>query len=357
MRKGDRLFTSKKKRSALGPILFVLFALAVLVGCSVMYNQVVSTEMQLLNERVRVMGLDKSYEGFTVLHISDLQAQEIGSDTAKWKKLLLQKHFDCVVCTGDMVGKTGNAEPFLSLIHTIQYLRPNVPIFFVDGDADPQAVQTAPHGSAEVLADWVVAAQKLSAVYLDSPQWVSCGKNRVWITPQYLYDMDIDGMIATLERKLAEMEQQGMHYETENGALYRSVQYRLEVMHRTKEAAEQMTDRDLQIAVNHAPLSADYVRTQIEWSDSADVFRFRAVDLLLCGHNCGGGWKLPGGKTLYLSGCGIFPPEETVQGMQRINSLNQYISPGIGAPSDSPFTGRFFNKPAITLLKFTASIQ
>ena len=43
--------------------------------------------------------------------------------------------------------------------------------------------------------------------------------------------------------------------------------------------------------------------------------------------------------------------------MQRINSLNQYISPGIGASDDYPMKGRLFNKPTVTLITFTARLQ
>ncbi|NLI22358.1 MAG: hypothetical protein GX418_12545 [Clostridiales bacterium] len=44
-------------------------------------------------------------------------------------------------------------------------------------------------------------------------------------------------------------------------------------------------------------------------------------------------------------------------GMQRVNSITQYISAGL-APSDFyPMPGRLFNTPAVTVLSFTAKID
>ena len=60
---------------------------------------------------------------------------------------------------------------------------------------------------------------------------------------------------------------------------------------------------------------------------------------------------------LYAEGKGWFPDDDGLVGMQRINSLNQYISPGLGAPAAQPLPGRFFNQPAVTLLKFTARLE
>ena len=54
---------------------------------------------------------------------------------------------------------------------------------------------------------------------------------------------------------------------------------------------------------------------------------------------------------------GWLPPDDGLMGMQRVNSINQYISGGLGASEAHPLKGRLFNSPSITLLKFTATIQ
>ena len=77
----------------------------------------------------------------------------------------------------------------------------------------------------------------------------------------------------------------------------------------------------------------------------------------MCGDLCGGGWRLPGGGALYVPDKGWLPSDEGVVGMQRINSLNQYISPGLGARTEQLLPGRVFNSPAATLIKFTARLE
>ena len=54
--------------------------LAVILA-ALLLNQAVNSHVALLEERVSVMGMDKIFEGFTVLHISDLHA---GRSAATW---------------------------------------------------------------------------------------------------------------------------------------------------------------------------------------------------------------------------------------------------------------------------------
>ena len=303
------------------------------------------------------MGLDKAFEGFTVLHLSDLHASALGSDMELWQDLLFSKTFHAVVLTGDMVGSGGNDEPLLSLIHTLQQLNPNAPIYFVAGDDDPTPVISTPRGTPEVLADWVRAAQQEGAIYLDAPVSQQVGKRTVWFAPQYLYDVDAQGMLGSLQNQKADMEALGQQYEAEGGAVYRSLCYRMDAMERTVAAQKAMLDTDLQIAVSHAPLVKEYIRSSLEWGETSQTFSFRNVSLMMAGHLCAGQWRLPGAGAIYVPEKGWFPPDEGVVGMQRVNSLNQYISAGLGASEKLPMRGRLFNPPKATLLKFTARIQ
>lgn len=150
-----------------------------------------------------------------------------------------------------------------------------------------------PRGTPRVLADWVEAAQAAGAVYLDAPVSQTVGKKTVWFSPEYLYDVDVDGLIGALTSQRESMEAQGSQYEAEGGAAYRALGYRIEAYQRTQQALKAMTANDLQIAVNHVPMETSYIRESIEWADQEKVFNFRNISLLLCGHYCGGQWRLP----------------------------------------------------------------
>ena len=240
------------------------------------------------------MGMDKTFEGFTVLHISDLHAGPIGSDMELWQSLLKGKAFQAVVMTGDMVGSDGNYEPMLTLIHTLKQLKPEAPVYFVAGDDDPEPVISTPRGTPEVLADWVLAAQQEGAIYLDAPVRQEVGKRGIWFVPEYFYDVDAAGMVKSLTKQKEDMEALGQQYEAEGGASYRALCYRLDAMERAVAAQQEMLSTDLQIAVTHVPLIQDYIRTSLEWADEEKVFSFRTINLLLAGHYCGGQWRRAG---------------------------------------------------------------
>ena len=358
-RKATYIFVPDKPVRRRGPgcmTMVVILLLAALCAVLVM-NYAVNRRVELHEEKVSVMGLDKAFEGFTVLHISDLQASPVGSDMQLWRDLLYGKNYHAVVLSGDMVGYKGDYEPLLSLIHTLGEIRKDVPVYFIAGDEDPLPVVSTPQGTPEALSDWVRAAQKMGAIYLDAPIAQQVGKKTVWFVPEYLYDVDAEGMVASLENQKLEMEAAGTQYEAQGGVAYRSLKYRQEAMQRTVEAQRVMLSEDLQIAVNHVPLQPGYIRTSLEWADQKRAFNFRNISLLLCGHYCAGPWRLPGLGPVYVPEKGWFPGDNGLVGMQRVNSINQYVSPGIGDCAEYPLPGRLFNQPGVTLVKFTGTIQ
>lgn len=357
-RKNTYLFApQKQKRSHWGSVIVILLMVTA-IGLTVwLTNYGANQRLQLETEKVHIMALDKTYEGFAVLHISDLHASPLGADLSLWRNLLFGKQFNAVVMSGDMIGSSGDSEPFLSLIRNLQELRPDVPIYFIAGDDDPAPVLSTARGTPQVLANWVREAQTLGAIYLDAPVSLSVGKRTVWFSPQYLYDVEVDGMIGALSKQREEMENSGQQYDAEGGAGYRALTYRIESYERTQIALKSMLSTDIQIAVNHAPLESEYIRESIQWSDEDKVFNFKNIALMLTGHYCAGQWRLPGSGAIYVPDRGWFPSDEGLVGMQRINSMNQYISPGIGASSYYPMSGRLFNAPRVTLISLTAKLE
>lgn len=357
-RKNTYLFAPQKQKRSHWGVVIVALLMVVAIGLTIwLTNYGANQRLQLETEKVHIMALDKTYEGFAVLHISDLHASPLGSDLTLWRNLLFGKQFNAVVMSGDMIGASGDAEPFLTLIRNLKELRPDIPIYFIAGDDDPAPVLSTARGTPQVLANWVREAQALGAIYLDSPVSQSVGKRTVWFSPQYLYDVEVDGMIGALTKQREDMENSGQQYDAEGGASYRALTYRIESYERTQIALKSMLSTDIQIAVNHAPLESEYIRESIQWSDEEKVFNFKNITLMLTGHYCAGQWRLPSSGAIYVPDRGWFPTDEGLVGMQRINSMNQYISPGIGASSIYPFPGRLFNAPRVTLISLTARLE
>ena len=347
----------KHKRNRPGCLILMFSLLFAVIVLSLLTNASMNQRTDLLTEKVRVMSLNKNLENFTVLHISDLHGDQRGLNADQWRTVLYGKGFSAVAMTGDMVGKDGDYTPLVSLIKTLRQIKADVPVYLIAGDDDPAPVISTLHGNPEVLADWVRAAQEAGATYLDRPVRQSVGKLTVWFTPEYLYSVDVAGMLDSLTRQKQDMEAVGQQYEGEGGASYRALCYRLEAIAASAQAVKEMSKDDLQIGLTHVPLEADYVREMIEWADETGIFSFRRLSLVMAGHYCGGQWRLLGLGPVYVPEKGWFIGDNGILGMQRINSISQYISGGIGASNFYPMPGRLFNTPSIALLAYTAKIE
>lgn len=346
----------KKKRGFSWIIIFLALIIAIVALC-LLISASQNGQVLLRTEKVAVMSLDRVFEKFTILHLSDLDGAPLGKDAEIWRDALNGKRFDCVVMTGDMVGASGESEPMTELIGILRSINSTAPIYFAAGDEDPADIESASTGRPEPIAQWVLDAQKAGAIYLDSPQPIEAGKYKVWLTPEYLYEIDLAGSIDVLTRQKTDMETQGTQYEIEGGASYRALCKRLEAMVRSQEAIKQITKNDLQIAISHVPLTVERVRNLLGWADTEQPFNFRALTLILSGHYTGGQWRLPWGGAVYVPDLGFFPKDDQIIGMQRINSINQHISAGLGASRFNPLPGRLFNPPVATILSYTARIE
>ena len=347
----------KRKRGGPGCLVLILAILFAVVVLSLLTNEALNRRLDLNTEKIRVMSLDKALENFTLLHISDLHGDARGLDPEVWRTLLYGKGFSAVVLTGDMVGRTGDYTPLVALIKTLRQIKADVPVYLIAGDDDPAPVLSELHGNPEVLADWVRAAQNAGAIYLDRPVSQQVGKRTVWFAPEYLYSVDVPGMLDSLTRQKQDMESAGQQFEGEGGAAYRALCYRLDAITASAAAIKAMNKNDLQIALTHVPLEADYVREMVAWADESAVFTFRRLTLVLAGHYCGGQWRLAGLGPLYVPEKGWFAGDTGIVGLDRVNSITQYISGGIGASDFYPMPGRLFNAPSVSLLAFTAKIE
>jgi len=81
--------------------------------------------------RVSIANLPKEFEGFTILHLTDLHSKRYGREQKTLLDLIHQFSFDMVALTGDFIDKD-NAD-FTAARELIQGLRPK-PIFFVSGN-------------------------------------------------------------------------------------------------------------------------------------------------------------------------------------------------------------------------------
>lgn len=80
---------------------------------------------------VKMPGLPKDFEGFTILHLTDLHSKEYGHKQEQLLQLINRESFDMVAITGDVVDKRNqDMQPALSLVEGLSAK----PVFFVPGN-------------------------------------------------------------------------------------------------------------------------------------------------------------------------------------------------------------------------------
>ncbi|MGE4272806.1 MAG: metallophosphoesterase [Desulfitobacterium sp.] len=80
---------------------------------------------------IAISNLPKEFEGFTILHLTDLHSKEYGVKQDKLLDLINRQSFDMVAMTGDFIDKSNpDVEPILSLVKGLS----SKPVFFVPGN-------------------------------------------------------------------------------------------------------------------------------------------------------------------------------------------------------------------------------
>ena len=100
-----------------------------LAGMAYLYYQVKSVAVTKYDVPVR--NLPSPFDGFTILHLTDLHNKEYGSGQERLLDLINHYEFDMVAITGDLVDKDKQQiDPAINLLRGL----PQKPVFFVPGN-------------------------------------------------------------------------------------------------------------------------------------------------------------------------------------------------------------------------------
>ena len=218
--------------------------------------------------RVEIRALAPAFEGFTILHISDLHDKEFGRAGEELVSLLRQESFDMVALTGDLVtGDTPKLTPALELIAGLQ-AHSGRPIFSVSGNHDWRLGRGSEfngrlrEAGVRVLSNGSAALER--------------GRDRIWI-------VGVDDPVTGRDRL---------------------------------ELALRATDRNSpRLLLAHSPqLYPQAVHN--------------GLDLLLVGHTHGGQVRLPVLGALFVPGMGFFPRWD--YGLYRDGATTMIVSGGLG---------------------------
>ena len=338
-----RFFESRKKQPVRRIALLSLLALVLLL---LLVNLAVNQFVQVRTVTVPVKGLDEAFDGFTILQISDLKGASFGGDQSLFSFAMRNRDFDLVVLTGDMISARGNAQPLYALLEALQTLAPDVPVYFIAGDSDPEPTSMDYAAGGSPFAPWVLGAQQRGAMLLSAPQRIEREEQTLWLTTSAHLSLDIDTMQPQFETGYLRALESGDENEIELAT------YNLGWLNATREAREAMEEDDVYVTATHVPPTDNDLTGSLT----------QRIDLLLCGHYLGGLVRLPLAGPVFIPSqslplYGLFPGADTYAGLSRRGTTYIHTSTGLGSRDDlyPGFFFRLFNPPSVTLLTLTMS--
>lgn len=340
-------FDPRKKRPL--PLRLAFFIFSSLLTLLII-NFAVNRFVHVKTLTVPVKDLPTSFDGYTILHISDLKGASFGHSQQMLSFALGDRTYDMAVLTGDMLSKKDNAQPLYNLIDAIAAHTPGAPIYFIAGDSDPDPASSAHFTGGSPFAPWVLGAQQRGAQLLSSPQAITREGGTLWLTNAGNMNIDIDTMQGQFE--LQYLRALRGHDENE----IELATYNLKWLEETRAARKAIAPEDAIITLTHVP------PTQQEIDGFGSSGLWGQIDLMLCGHYLGGLIRLPLLGPLFIPSSslpryGVLPGNDAFCGMRRISGTSLYISSGLGSSNDDypGFFFRLFNPPTVTLLTLTPS--
>ena len=343
----DRFFEPKRRGR---PGLFFLSILALLLLLLLLVNLGVNQFVHVAHVTAPIRGMHEAFDGYTILHISDLKGARFGPDQKLFELALQKEHFDAVALTGDMVSSKGNAQPLYALIEVLRRLNRDAPIYFIPGDRDPVPTSMDYATSGSPFAPWVLGAQQRGAKLLNAPICIEQEEQSIWLTTSALLNLDLDTTQRQFEEQFLGALSSGDENEIE------LAKYNLSWLDATRTARKEMDKDDVYISLTHVPPTKEELTRAPEGSLSA------RVHLVLCGHYLGGLMRLPVIGPIFIPSqtlplYGLFPGPNLYSGLSREGRTYVYDSPGLGGNDGfyPPFFFRLANPPTVSLISLTPS--
>lgn len=345
---------------------YLIFLLSIFLIMSVALMVLNNASVTVEKQTVSIAGLPQDLEGYNILLVSDLHGRSFGTGQTSLLRTINGLSYNLLVFTGDMVGRSGDPQPFYDLL---EGLSANRPAYFIAGDSDPAPLLSAPRdltGTLDqlVLSDWVLGAQERGATYLSATAGVPVGNGTLWLSPASQMSIDIQTTLKNLKEQV-EQETEGtlIGLEVDRNSLPFS-DWRYRQLQKLDQSVRKMNSEDTHIALSHYPPSREYIDiTQQLGAQAQEPYTYLpAVDLVLAGHYCGGGWKLPFIGALYvpdgmLPRHGWFPARDEVQGLRGLGTAQLYTSPGLSVSDRIVLPNfRLFNPPTVTVITLTSAI-
>lgn len=263
-------------------------------------DSITINEIVLKNEKI-----PEEFNGYKILHISDLHNKEFGDDQKGILSKIKQMKPNIIVITGDLIDSNNTNIPIA--MELIKGAREVAPILYVSGNHEAWS------GSYDSLKNQL---EEAGVIVLDNEKF-------------------------EVTRKNASMEFIGLRDPSFSSSdyLYREegseIQQVLKDLVELKEIEAEEIKANFKILLAHRP-------------ELLNVYSESNVDLVFSGHAHGGQFRLPFIGGVIAPDQGLFP--EFTEGIHSENNTSMIISRGLG---NSIIPIRIFNRPELIVVTLT----
>ncbi len=281
--------TAKKKK-------FILLAVAaVVLSVLIIWIAWGNTALELNTYFISSSRLPGHFDGYRIVHVSDLHNTEMGKDNEELLTMLRDAQPDIIAITGDLIdSRSTDIEIALRFVQAAVKI---APCYYVTGnhEARVSVYDKLKTGMEDVGV--IVLEDELSEITLDGETITLIGVNDPSFRTDYLFG-DAETVMRT---KLAELH-------TDNN--------------------------EFTVLLSHRP-------------ELFDMYVENGVDVVLSGHAHGGQFRLPFIGGLVAPNQGLFPEYDA--GLYTEENTNMIVSRGVGN-SILPF--RINNRPEVIIVEF-----
>ncbi|MDF2547662.1 MAG: phosphoesterase [Anaerosolibacter sp.] len=254
--------------------------------------------IEITNQEIRSSKLPKAFDGYTIVHLSDLHNKSFGREQRNLIEKIQKLNPNMIAITGDLIDRRRyNEDPAMVLIQGAVKIAPT---YYVTGNHE---LWSGKFGDFEIRL-------RNSGVHVLRDKYETIEKEN-----QLLHILGVDDT-AKYGRSYGENEE------------------RLSLF---SEALKQMTheinEEEFKILLAHRP-------------EKMPIYTDEKVDLVLSGHVHGGQIRMPFLGGIVAPDQGVFP--KYAEGVYRDRSTTMVVSRGLG---NSIFPQRLFNRPEIVVIK------
>ena len=278
-------------------IIIALFLIIIMIFCYCQNNSIIVTNINYVNSKI-----PNSFNGYKILHISDLHNKEFGKNQKKLISLTKELNPDIIVVTGDLIDSRRTTIDDMHI--ALSYMKSAIdiaPVYYVSGNHEERS---------NLYNDLKIALEE-------------CGVINMGDTHK---DIELNGDIISLL---------GLADISSNSII--SSKYNTSPLGFDEILGNLKTESNnkFTILLSHRP-------------ELIKLYSRENIDLVFSGHAHGGQIRLPFLGGLIAPNQGFFP--KYTNGIHKLNSTSLVISRGLG---NSLAPQRLFNRPEVVVVNLS----